>query len=289
MTLGTGGTPASEEQPLAVGLVTAVSEDRVRVRLGRNERVPGDARARPTDAPTTGSTFAPPRVAGLWEAAFMVRPFLTLDAFGFGAVSDLRVTYRDERGFAVHAAVEPLGLGFADEGTVVAGDGTITASYDTRLFELGLGVGVASNDEAQAVERAGLSIRQIGRLGARDGVNLEVRNTFLLFEEVGYESAFRYGATVATATTPLTPRFALFARGGGGVIGFAFGELGLRVLAVGNGDRGSLLIDAALGGAVVRDRDQQCRVEGQGEWAWEQCETVNLGGPMIGLGMEWRR
>lgn len=279
-----GGEQATEEDRLAVGVVTAASQGRARVRLGRNERVDADALARPTTASRTGSIQAPPRVDGVTELAFMVRPFLALNALGFGAVSELRGSRRWENGFTLHAAVEPLGLGFADKGDLTSVDGHLVASFDTRLFELGFGAGWAtiSGGERGEGSGSGLSIRQLGRLGARDGLHLEIKNSFLL-----YDDAFRYGGTVGTLSLPLTERFALFGRGGGGVTGFGFGELGLRLLARGNGDRGSLLVDATIGGAGLFGTDT-C-TQALDDPGGTVCDSTGYGGPMIGFGVEWRR
>ena len=84
---------------------------------------------------------------------------------------------------------------------------------------------------------------------------------------------------------PVTARYALFGRGAGGRVGHAFGELGLRVLGFGNGDRGSVIFDATLGFAgLFGKEDCTKRVD-----AHVECTRIDYAGPMVGFGVEWRR
>ncbi len=294
--LGEGQTTIEEER-LAVGEVTAVTETRARIRLGLDERVPPGAGARATEAALSESRLNPPRVDGVLEAGFVLRPFLAVGAFGFGTVSDVWGAYRFELPLRVLALVEPLGLGWADEGNVVAVAGNVFGTYDTRLFEIGLGAGwsavndrldsaVAADDRGPGgVEpgfdevESGLSISQLARLGATDGLHLVVRNNFLLADDT-----FHYGGTVAEGQFPVSARSWLLLRGGGGRVGYGFGELGLRWLAVGNGDAGSLFLSVTAGGALLMGREERTADDGT-----KYTEEVDYGGPLVGFGMEWRR
>jgi hypothetical protein len=296
---------AVEQEMLAIGEVTVISEHSAQVQLGRNERVPLNAFAKATLAPVTGSIQAPPRVGGVWEIGFHFRPFLALDSVGLGMVSDAWVGRRLEDNIHIQALLEPFGLGFAKAGNVVATAGNGIISYDTRMLEIGLGAGwsAANNVDIEnpvgAADgsgsytpnadfvRSGFSLAQLARLGSRDGLHIEARNTFLYVKD-----AFRYGGTVGELTVPASERSWVFARGGGGDAGFAFGELGLKTLLHGNGDRGSVFLSATLGGAgVFGDKKTSCQVYDpqSGQQVQGTCrESVDYSGPMVGFGMEWR-
>ena len=294
-----GGEVARQDEIVAVGEVVAASADRAEVELGRNEAVPAGARARPTTAASTANRWLPPRAEGLWEFRFNLRPFLALGGLGFGTVSDAAVGVRLEGAVHLEALFEPLGLGLAREGNIIALAGSAVAAYDTRFFEVGLGAGwsALNNEAGRAVEvdevpvfenvRSGFALVQVARLGAQDGIHLAARNTFLLYDE-----AFHYGGTVGELLVPTTDRSWLFARGGGGAAGFGFGELGLRLLLSGNGGRDSFFVSASLGGAALfADREVSCTLPdpGTGQEVRTTCaESFDYAGPMVGFGIEWR-
>ncbi len=302
------GQAAVREVLLAVGVASVVAEGRSEVDLGLGERVPLGAFARPTDRKRTSNRLTPPRVPELIEVAFNLRPFLALGTFGFGTVSDGSVGYRTANNLHLQGLFEPIGLGLSDEGNVVALSTAGVVAYDTPLFEVGLGLGwSAVNDaidddsfEADLAAggdglttdfdnvRSGLAIVQTIRLGALDGLNLSARNSFLFFK-----GQFHYGGTNASLQAPVSDRYWLMLGGGGGIAGYGYGEVGLRVLLVGNGDHGSLFLTPRLGGAglfgeVVKEgvalEDCFGRIDSDGTCV----EEIEYAGPMIGLGLEWR-
>jgi hypothetical protein len=307
--LGSGDL-ATRETRVAVGEVVAVTETRSQVALGINERVPPTALARPTNAELTSDIWLPPRVGDIWEIGFMARPFLSLGTLGVGMVSEVSAGRRfDDPPMAVQIFFDPLGVGLAEEGNIVAWSGNLVVSYDTKAFQVGLGAGwSAVNDEVDRgfdetaagaeggidVEfdrvRSGLSIAQFARLGARDGFNFTALNTFILHEE-----EFFYGGTRGAFQVPLGTGGThtwLTVQGGGGRVGYAFGEVGLRVLLAGNGDRGSVFVTPSLGGAYLRGEEEtDCEVydyQTDSMVPGTCVETIEYGGPMVGFGMEWR-
>ena len=291
-----GDQQGLDEEVILVGTVTAVSPKRAEVRLGVNERVPPGARARPTTNKVTSNTFLPPRLGGLWEFEFTARPFLALGTFGFGTISDATVRRRLHGPWASEFRLEPLGLGLAEEGNVVAMSGNLLGSYDTRVFAVGLGAGWSAindnfeeqslrSDDAGGIEptrfdrvRSGLSIAQSVRLGSVDGMHLMVYNAFIL-----YRDEFHYGGTTASAQFPVRDGVWFLLRGGGGVAtGYGYGEIGLRVRAFGAGDRGTLFLTPTIGGGGLSG-ERDCD-------AYEGCvESVSYGGPLVGLGVLWRQ
>lgn len=298
-TLGAGESTTRDET-IAVGVVTAVSKNRAEVRLGINERVPMGAQARVTDAPVSKSGIAPPRADGLFETKFMFRPFLTLDTLGIGLVSEMSIGYRFASPLFLQLAVEPFALGLAKERRFAPIALNLFLAYDLKIFEVGLGLGWLTLHEPPTVFNptksignmpSALSLAQTVRLGALDGLHIYVHNAFALYEE-----EFTYAATNATLQIPLLSETWLIARGGGGLVGYGFGEAGLRFLLRGNGDRGSLFTTASVGGAAVFTRTP-CTLETtisnpEGvqipSEAHHDCRSASYGGPMAGFGLEWR-
>lgn len=297
-----GGSSATREQRVAIGVVAAVGEGRAEVELGLGERVPAGAMARPTSAPLTASMFVSPRLTDLWELRFAFRPFLALGTVGFGMVDDLRATYRFEAPVALHLVLEPAGVGIADDGNILALAGNLVATYDSALFEVGLGLGWSAvngdlgwgADEASAGGdyefkrvKDGFSLAQLARLGAVDGLNITILNSFLL-----YDDKFNYGGTRATVQVPVSERLWFIAAGGGGSSGYAFGEIGLRVLVAGNGDHGTVLLTPTLGGAALfGETEESCQVWNSSTQTNEPgtCVTdIDYGGPMVGIAVEYR-
>lgn len=305
------GSTAERERLHSVGTVSAASPDRAQVELGRNEAIAAGALARKTTAPVTASRILPPHPTGAWEITFALRPFLALggEGLGLGTVSDATVGLRVEPGIHLLAVAEPLGFGFAEDGNVIAAAGNLIATYDTQLFEIGLGVGwsavnndiesargnVAAAENAGGIQprfenvRSGLSLAQMARLGAVDGLSVTVRNTFLL-----YDDSFYYGGTVGRLQVPVSARSWIVGNGGFGYSGFYFGEAGLRVLLLGNGRRDSLFLTAAVGGGgLFGEKKTKCMswdaaTGTQIETPGKCFESVSYGGPTLGLAVEWR-
>jgi hypothetical protein len=275
------GDKGSEEAALsrevvAVGVVRNVNTNSARIGVGLNESVPAGALASPTHAPISSSLSAPPRVSGLWELELFLRPFAALGELGGGAVFSGSIGYRFTH-FHLQAVLDPLAFAAAeDKGSVTAVNAAVIASYDSQYLELGLGFGGQTVNEAGFVLTPGsaLSVAQLVRLGARDGLNLSARTSIALFH-----SEFQFGGLVVNGQIPVSRGYWLLLNGGGGNVGYGYGELGLRVLLAGNGQAGSKFLSVTAGGVGVF-RSGSCEVS---------CtENVSYGGPMAGVGGEWR-
>ena len=259
---------------VAIGVVTHVSAKSARVRLGLNESVPVGALASPTQAPATRSLTAPPRVRGLMELELFLRPFAALDELGGGLVLSASFGYRFGH-LHLQAVLDPLAYAAAEsKGSVGAVNAAVIASYDSQYFEMGLGLGAQTVNEAGFGLEAGsgLSVAQLVRLGARDGLNLSARSSMVLFH-----SQFLFGGLVVSGQIPVTRGYWLLLNGGGGNVGYAYGEFGLRVLLDGNGLGGSKYLTVTAGGVGVFRSN--CEFT---------CEDTAYGGPMVGVGGEWR-
>jgi len=264
---------------LAIGVVTNVNTRNARVRLGLNEQVPEGALASRTRAPATSSLSAPPRVQGLWELELMLRPFAAVDELGGGALLSGRLGYRFNH-LHLQAVVDPIAFAAVQEkGSVGAVNAALLASYDSQYIEMGLGLGVQTVNATNFVVAPGsaLAAVQLLRLGARDGFNLSVRTNLALFH-----SQFQFGGMVAGLQIPVTRGYWFLINGGGGNVGYGFGELGLRSLLAGNGLAGSTFLTVTAGGVGVF-RSGSC------DDTFSGCsEDVAYGGPMAGVGLEWR-
>jgi hypothetical protein len=279
-----GSESAKRRHVVAVGVVTAVSERFARVRLGINERVPLGATATPVSAKETNRRLTPPRPAGLWEVEFMARPFLALGEFGGGFLLDAAVGYRFESDLHVELAFRPFGWG-AGEGkpSITPVTSFAKVSYDRELFEVGLGFGLQTVNITGFGAEAGTGtlFSQGARIGARDGLHFDARSDVVLFH-----SRFEFTGFVGSGQIPVGQTSWLILEGGGGSSGYGYGEIGVRVLLRGNGDRGSVFFNGSVGGvAIIQEQELVCGGEG---FTFTCFETTTYAGPMLGAGAEWR-
>ena len=273
-----GGEAAAREEVLVVGKVTVVSDNRAKVRLGMNERVPRGSGARRSERKVTETIVAPPRVPG-WEIKANLRPLIPLETLGFGLFLDASASYRFHAPVVLRLLIEPLAFATTDDYSPAAFSGCLLAGLDLRLFELGFGLGVSTVNEEDDVGAA-FSIIQAVRLGALDGLHVEVLNTLLY-----YDGEFHYGATRGTVQIPLASRWWLLFRGGGGIIGTAHGEGGLRIRLRGNGHHKSIFLTATIGWGLVSKDYPNAKTSSTTVYTKSRGD---YSGPTIGLGIEWR-
>jgi len=279
-----GSEHAVERNVVAVGEVTTLSPGFSRVKLGIGERVPVGALARVVADEPTAVRAGPPRLGGLWEIGFMVRPFIALNDLGGGVLLEGSVGYRFESPFHLEAALQPLAYGTgADKPSIAPVAAYLKSSYDLPLFEAGFGIGAETVYDVDYGTQPGtgtLFVQQL-RFGAVDGLKVDVMSRMVLFH-----SRFDFSGLVGASQFPVGQSSWLLLRGGGGLSGFGFGELGVRVLAKGNGDRGSVFFTGTLGGLGVFETETYVCKEPTFEY--ECTHTVSYAGPMLGAGAEWR-
>lgn len=280
------GDDAAEDEalsgePLAVGVITNLGAHSARVRLGLNESVPLGAVAFPSRASSTAGLIAPPRVGGIWDVQLMARPFAAVGELGGGFLLSGSLARRFQSNFELRAVVDPVA--FADvqsKDGLTAWNIALMASYDSEFFEMGAGFGGQTVNEAGFFLQpgSGYSAAQLIRLGAEDGLNLSARTSVVLFH-----SEFGFGDMTAALQIPISRGYWLLLGGGGGNVGYGYGELGLRVLLSGNGLAGSKFLTVSAGGAGVF-RSAICPD------AFFECQQgqLSFGGPMAGIGSEWR-
>ncbi|MCA9533226.1 MAG: hypothetical protein KC593_06095 [Myxococcales bacterium] len=246
------GQLSAQEQRVAVGEVVSVGADRSRVRVGLGERVPADARARPTDRDLTRSLVAPPRIGGFVSTSVVLRALLAVQQLGLLAMADLRATYHGEQPYFLRAEVDPVGLSMVEGPNQAVFGARILAGYDHALFGVGLGVGAARvedrfwvDDERvrYEVDAVAFTIDQYVRVGAVDGLNLEVTSGFALEHGI-----FRWARVRADVQIPVAHAVWLTLSGAGGHTGVVTGEIGVRYMARGDGAAGTLFILGSAGG-----------------------------------------
>ena len=265
-------------ETLAVGVVTNVTEHSARVRLGVSESAPVGAIATPTIGQLTSSLSAPPRATRLWELQLSARPFVAWGELGGGALLSANIGYRFEH-FHLQAFVDPLGIAdVQDKKAVPIFNAAVIASYDSQYFEMGLGFGGQTvNDPDFFLDPGtGFAALQLVRFGSPDGLNISARTNIVLFH-----SEFQFGGMIASGQIPVTRGYWLLLNGGGGSIGYGFGELGMRVLLTGNALAGSKFLTVTAGGAAMF-RSSSC------DEFFSCSEELVYGGPMAGVGGEWR-
>jgi hypothetical protein len=281
-----GGQETADRRVVAVGVVRSVAPKFSRVELGTNEKVPLGASARLVTRGKSESRMAPPRAAGLWELMLRLRPFVALEGLGGGLLTQASAVYRFESHFALAAELHPFGFAACkgeENATLVPAATFVSANYDHDVFGVGLGIGAQTvhDTDFETASGTGTLVTQRLRLGARDGLMLDLRNDVVLFH-----SEFDFAGFIGSAMIPVGSRAWLLFEGGGGSAGFGYGEIGLRSRLRGNGQAGSFFLSVTLGGqGVFEFRTRLCV---QVDFAFPCEDDQVYAGPMLGIGAEYR-
>jgi hypothetical protein len=269
-----------EAHPLTELAASAAPASAPRAAMPRAAAVAREPRELPPTAKPT-SKLAPPRIGSLWRVEGALRPYLPMSSLGVAMLADAAVTYHGKRAWYAQARIYPLGGAITNgpDGAVFGAAGAI--GYDHQFFALGLGVGTLRRGEFHSdfdpVQRRtrewteysfGLAVTQFARVGALDGLNFTLTNSFVLNNE-----SWNFGYFDLTVQIPLTRQSWLVGAGGGGAEGgYLYAELGLRRLIRGDRGSGSLFVKPSVGVAGIDNR-----VDG-----------VDAG-PMLGCHLEWRQ
>lgn len=310
------------EREVAVLVVESLNADSARALIWRGDRVAMGDQVEAADRNTDPSLMYPRQLYGFIEAEVHVRPLLNVGAAGAGVLMDDHLTYYAEH-YYLGLRNDPFGIGLGDGGTAFTQTTFAEGGYNSRPFAIGLAVGftsvygdlqemfdITSSDEAsggsapvwmegqpelgpwtQDMQHA-FALGQRVRLGAQDGLNLLVSNTLLFFpgggesadDEDSSEGGFIWGGTNAKLSIPLAQRADLFVEGGGGVMGYAYGAVGVFTWLNGNGGPGSLGLMASAGGAGVWGARTQENLRFQ----YKETDEIAMSGPMVSLGLRYR-
>lgn len=307
--LGNGDNAFTGEELVAFAEVIAVKDQSSLAELSRTAVVHRGDVARPARADQTESNAYPVRVPHVGEFGGTLRPLINAGSpLGFGVLADVHGSYWG-KGYFFSLMVQPLGLGWTDGGNVVSTSALVEGGYDGRAFSVGLGVGMStvngdmdsmlrsykgevSNDSGTQVidtqeTHSAFTLSQYVRLGARDGVNLSLRNLLLLHNSDSSESSgFIYGGTLGRLTIPLDRRNDIFLEGGGGVMGYWLAGAGVGTWIVGNGSPGSWKLSISAGAAGVWGTKQVTTITDTSTSSYD--EDVELAGPMVAFGVTRR-
>ncbi len=291
--------PVKIETPMSSTAPTAATE-----RAAPPER---ETRAAPAVERESPSIMAPPRQANLWELSLETSAFIAIGALGAGVLGSASVAYRFDAPFVVRAEVAPFGIAgpkpnnqasFAPlttngqteltnqgGGTVTTAAAHLLAGIDTQFIEVALGVGSATVNENTGSlngvpDTSAFSIAESARIGARDGLALTFESSV-----IAANKQFNLGYFVSSLQIPLSRTAMLVIRGGGGDVGFAYGDVGVRVLMRGDGGRGTVALTGFVGGASIMV--DLCSSNPLPPFT-EACNNSNLVGPSLGGALEWK-
>ena len=299
------------EELVTVVDVVAVKDDSALAQLPRGALVHVTDHARPARADQTVSIAFPPRISDIGEVSVVLRPIVKIGTpVGFALLADIDATYWGGAYFA-GARIQPLGLGRSGEGSVISTAALAEGGYDGQAFAVGLGAGMSwvngnadrmlrsfgtSLDSAErggsVVERqethSAFTISQYARLGARDGLNLAIRNILLLHENAAGQDGFIYGGTTGRLAVPFGYRSDVIFEGGGGIMGYWFAGAGVSTWLNGSGAPGSWRLSVSAGGAGVWGsktvtRTQTTSTGAPSSYTYDQ--EVDISGPMVSLGL----
>jgi hypothetical protein len=245
----------------------------------------------------------------------VLRPIINAGSpLGVGVLADASASYWGNSYFA-DVMLQPIGLGWTEDGSVVSAAALVELGYDGRAFAVGLGAGMSwvngnadymleqsgfastAADEGRAttqvVERqqthSAFTLSQLARLGARDGLSLSLRNLLILHKNSEDDSrGFIYGGTVGKLTVPLDRRTDLFVEGGGGVMGYWLFGAGVGTWLVGNGSPGSWKLSISAGAAGIwgsREVTETTQLPGGQTSTYTYDDEIDISGPMVSAGL----
>jgi hypothetical protein len=288
------GERVTRDDTIAIGKIKSVHENRSVIEVGMNEDVSVGTPARYSTV-NYRPEATPPRNGGSDEISMTVRPYLALGALGGGAIMDLSWMHRFEQPMALELSISPIGIAITNQGNAGAFAGHGFFTYDARSFQVGLGVGaarfqaaglpteVANGTAVPNTMEFGVSAGQYIRLGSRDGINVTTTTNFVIRNK-----EWDFGGLELDVQFPMgefLPDTWLAFRGGGGLPGHTFAEVGLRTMVQGNGNKGSVFVTPTIGyGSITTQEYDDCEFR-----AGFQClEQSRYSGPMVGVTVEWR-
>lgn len=241
--------------------------------------------AQVTSERETASRRNPPRVYDVWDLRAVLRPVLNIGSVGGGVSGELGMSRRTEH-FRFGVNIAPLAfMGASGEKSLFAGGGYVFGAVDHSIYSAGVGVGsnTVNDTDGESEAGSGLSIVQLLRIGAVDGLHIESR-----VEAVIFRSEVLFGYLQLEGQLPVADATWLVVRGGGGSIGYGFGEVVVRNLLWGTGQAGSTFMELGLGGAGMFQHSCPETPPVVGVDDIPRCTNTDVGGPMFTAGLQWR-
>ena len=165
-----------------VARVISIEGNRARVSLGLNEVVEVGALVYQVIERRTASRVAPPRRGGFFELGASATLGGTLKVAGIFGYGTMFATYRGRRPVFARIELDPTGAIASSSGDGFVAGFVAFAGLDSRLFELGMGLGVAhaytwASPPTPKVGAA-LAMPVVMRFGALDGIYVRIRVDF---------------------------------------------------------------------------------------------------------------
>lgn len=311
---GVGNESFTGEIFVGVAEVVAVRAESCLAEMSRMATPRANDYARKSRRAEEERSVFPTRVPNMGEYSAVLRPLLNIGTpLGVGVLADLELTYWGQAYFA-GATVQPLGIGTSADGRVVSIAALAEGGYDGKAFSVGLGAGAAwvngniddmlgatsmesgstgtSTTVTEQDTHGAFAVSQVARLGARDGLRLQLRNVLLLHRESdSKQRGFIYGGTSGKVTIPTGRTADFFFEGGGGVMGYWFFGVGVGTWILGNGSPGSVHLSVSAGGAGIyssrRVTSTYTYSDGQ-SWTSSSDDTFGVAGPMVSIGLTRR-
>ncbi len=302
----------------AVAEVVRVAEKTCLVRLGRGDRAREGDVAQRSRRPLTRTNWFPGYARNLNRIQARIAPFVGIDTLSVGAFSSLLYDRTFSFPLRVETGFRNVGFLFGDS-FAAPFQFDLIPSYDTDYFEVGLGAGYSFSSSP---DRRGVSFLQKVRLGTVDGLNFTMWNSFIYRdkddpwadggffsgnladvgsnctaefhdEPDGGQGEFAWNGFDAALSIPLTDRVTLVGTGAYSQAGWAYGDIGIRTLVLGNGGKGTLIIPVSIGGGVVFDyprsgEEAWCNPQTQKYEAADRYREEAVGGPIVSLGVDYR-
>ncbi len=299
----------------AVSPVVQVSEDRCMIRIGRGNKAHIGDIAILTEKPLSESLYTPSYEKGLHRIYGRIAPFVGIETLTIGSLLSLMYDYTFEFPLKIEGGIRNAGILFSTKNTSPF-QLDIIPSYNTDLFEVGLGTGYTYS--GHELQRNFLFLQKV-RLGAVDGINFTMWNSFIYQEKhslwnfYGHDSGsvvknagdpctpdkdreyeFAWNGFDMEATTPVSKSINLFTHWAYSQAGWFTGEIGIKNFVKGNGGDGTLIIPVSIGGTGVFDYKSEkssrlvCnpdtkKLEYDKEWS-----TEGFGGPIVSIGIDYR-
>ena len=207
--------------------------------------------AAPASPVRAQSLLAPPLPRQTTTVNVTVRPFLHLVGPGWGALATARATHYFQRSWAAGVELFPVALVVGRESTGIITHARLYGGYATDFLEIGLGLG----GRLQRWGPSGLSMAGSLRLGALDGLNLQLSYAYSLVQNQ-WRPERRWAVAGASGAigVPVHRRVRIEVEGSVGFDFWAHGTVGLRHRVWGEGGRGTLDVRAGAGLVFIEDR-----------------------------------
>lgn len=264
----------AEGDETIVGTLEKVNIKTYHVGVSMNEDVRVGDVAYSSVSSESGSLVGPPDAHYTWSVGGQVKPWLGLSGDESGALFEGFVTARLSDRFRLRVAAEPASPPIGNTSGALEAYGALSVVFHWAEVGFGVGAGTA-NFHAPNPPSIGLLFTPTLRVGAEDGLVFRARSSAVVHHQQAVFGSFRIDVEI-----PVAYGTKILAGGGGGESGYAFGEIGLKKLMVGNGGSGSWFAQVTFGGA--------------GTQAWPQIEGSDgvtrtaHEGPFMGIGAERR-